>query len=566
MKAIYYNVFLTFLALLLLFSCDNEVSLKSEVPQERITYGAEVADIEVVPVTKSGLESAESQLISFCGDYALVLESEAVANEAATKSAPTTTATISEFFTYVYFSTGGVSYITGSKIVKQVDGSWIENDPTKVRYWHPAPTKFNFRAFSKYGASGVVTITPGNPPTLTYDTPAVNSSQVDLLIAEPQLNKDFTSGKISYVFHHALANIGFEVFTHTHEKVASISITGVMDKGSTFLDIPPSWGTLSSASKTIMAGINNSTLNDSGKLGNIMNDNGYLMLIPQDFNSLNPQVTLTLKDGTTIIFPLKSSVAANNIWENGKRYIYRILPRYIENGVDRGLGIPVNIGTEEVPNWKIFAPVNCGYEPYVSTADKGYRYGKLYQWGRKWGHGYNSDDQTYPMNSNSTIVNAPVSVIVATANPNIFYRGNASRVDWCNNSNNFLWNSGTESTFIKSAFDPCPHGWRVPTLDEINGLKSKGSVWTITGTHGTTTGLRGINIVGTPTLFFPAAGALRYDGVAYGNRPNYGFYWVSSPFTTVGRSYAFSFSSSAPTIITSNDKRILGFAVRCVKE
>ncbi len=563
MKPINYSIFFSVLALLLLFSCDKEVVLKSEVPQERITYGAKVADIEVVPISKSGAESAENQLISVCGDYALVLGNESNISEAATRSAPTTTATISEFFTYVYYSTGGGTYTTGSKILKQADDSWVENDDTKVRYWRPAPTKFDFRAFSKYGSTGVVTITPGNPPTLTYDTPEVNSSQVDLLIAEPQLNKDYTAGKISYVFHHALANIGFEVFTHTHEKVASISITGVMDKGSTLLNIPPSWGTLSSASKTIMAGINNSTSNDSGKLGNIMNDNGYLMLIPQNFNSLTPQVTLTLKDGSTIIFPLKSSVAANNIWESGKRYIYRILPRYVENGVNRGLGIPVNIGTESAPNWKIFAPVNCGYEPYVSTSNKGYRYGKLYQWGRKWGQGYNSDDQTYPASSNLT--NAPASVIVAAANPDVFYRHNTF-VDWCNSSNNFLWNSGTDSTFIKSAFDPCPHGWRVPTKDEISGLASKVSTWTTSGTHGNNTGLSEINIVGTPTLFFPAAGSLKYDGLAYGNRPNYGFYWVSSPHTDVGRSYAFSFSTIAPAILTFNDKRILGFAVRCIKE
>src|SRR5574344_1498824 len=67
-------------------------------------------------------------------------------------------------------------------------------------------------------------------------------------------------------------------------------------------------------------------------------------------------------------------------------------PQYIENGVSYGFGITIGSTT--------WAPVNCGYAPYVSASDKGYPYGKLYQWGRKDGQGYDSNDATYPSGAN----------------------------------------------------------------------------------------------------------------------------------------------------------------------
>ena len=53
-----------------------------------------------------------------------------------------------------------------------------------------------------------------------------------------------------------------------------------------------------------------------------------------------------------------------------------------EYGINHGHG--VKIGES------IWAPVNCGYD------ETDFRFGKLYQWGRKYGQGYDSSDATVP--------------------------------------------------------------------------------------------------------------------------------------------------------------------------
>ena len=39
--------------------------------------------------------------------------------------------------------------------------------------------------------------------------------------------------------------------------------------------------------------------------------------------------------------------------------------------------------------------------------------------------------------------------------------------DWFDKPDETLWNKGTEDNPIKSLYDPCPDGWRVPTLKEL---------------------------------------------------------------------------------------------------
>lgn len=53
-----------------------------------------------------------------------------------------------------------------------------------------------------------------------------------------------------------------------------------------------------------------------------------------------------------------------------------------EYSVNHGKGTTVGMAT--------WAPVNCGYHK------DDYKYGKLYQWGRKYGQGYDSSDATVP--------------------------------------------------------------------------------------------------------------------------------------------------------------------------
>ena len=180
-----------------------------------------------------------------------------------------------------------------------------------------------------------------------------------------------------------------------------------------------------------------------------------------------------------------------------------------EYGVNHGKGIAVgNI---------VWAPVNCGYKAATSES-KGFPYGKLYQWGRKYGQGYNNDESV------PELVEGPVmpSVAQSEENKDKFYYVSQSPYDWNKVKNDELWNSGTESAPVKTKYDPCPEGWRVPTYAELAKLNKNYSSWT------TSEGQNGRYFTGdytcldkAPQVFFPAAG-LRSDddGDAYGRGGN----------------------------------------------
>jgi uncharacterized protein (TIGR02145 family) len=236
-------------------------------------------------------------------------------------------------------------------------------------------------------------------------------------------------------------------------------------------------------------------------------------------------------------------------------------PLYIEKGVNYGLGI--TIGST------IWAPVNCGYAPYVSESDKGYPYGKLYQWGRKYGQGYDANDATYPSGDN--LVTGPVDLIIGqdAANAAKFYMNSDSRRDWLTTKNNNLWNSAWSSTNgdtnpVVTANDPCPTGWRVPTNTELYALigntDNKGNWTTKDGQNGKwfdgTT-----NTDQTSGVFLPACGYRSFDGNTIDRRSK-GNYWSSTP--TDDNAYYLELLSAY--VIVYNDNRSRGYSVRCVKE
>ena len=217
----------------------------------------------------------------------------------------------------------------------------------------------------------------------------------------------------------------------------------------------------------------------------------------------------------------------------------------------------------------VWAPVNCGFE--APNGDyKGYPYGKLYQWGRKYGHGYNGplyinettnssiSDATYPTKESGTIISGQVS----------FNEGNSEI-----NKNNFYYLSDTWCTESLTEWshskgnDPCPDGWRLPTYEELK-LLSDGKKSDFTTDE---SGLNGYYFTGnndySPNLenkvFFPAAGCRFYEnGKAY-YRGNYGIYWSSSIYNA-NDSHNLSFLSFYVCMLY--DHRAYGFSVRCVED
>lgn len=228
-----------------------------------------------------------------------------------------------------------------------------------------------------------------------------------------------------------------------------------------------------------------------------------------------------------------------------------------EYGINHGQGIKIG--------QTVWAPVNCGYH----ATD--FKYGKLYQWGRKYGQGFDGDlyvNGNY--HSQYTDVLLPIMVSAPAydsegsdvKNANSFYTSTINQNwDWLNTSNAYMWNSNDEVAPKKTEYDPCPEGWRVPSYAELYELIQNPSEWSVNAE-----GQEGISIWGPDAseMFLPASGARWYDGKceARGLR---GIYFSSlrwNPF----KGYAWCLTFSRDEVCMNSCARANGISVRCVQD
>lgn len=259
-------------------------------------------------------------------------------------------------------------------------------------------------------------------------------------------------------------------------------------------------------------------------------------------------VLTTLSSGTAVITAEAGGVT-------GKCTIKVIAPttrevkEYKVDGISYGKGIVIG----DV----IWAPVNCGYEPATSD-NKGYPYGKLYQWGRKYGQGYSASyDASVP-----EIMKGPISAINGQKDiySNTFF--NVS-LDWTSPYKDDLWNSGTEDNPVKTEYDPCPEGWRVPTYAELDRLKNgRSSSMTVGDQKGRYFCGDYTYFDNAPQVFFSAAGYRDYYDGGADDRGRYGYYWSSRP----NSSGAFGLNISNVDMLSYLYHRAYGYSVRCVQE
>ena len=265
-------------------------------------------------------------------------------------------------------------------------------------------------------------------------------------------------------------------------------------------------------------------------------------------------VLTTLSSGTAVI-----TVEAGGV--TGTCTIKVIAPTtrevkdYEEGGISYGKGIVIG----DV----IWAPVNCGYEPATSDS-KGYPYGKLYQWGRKYGQGYS---KIYDA-SGPEIVEGPISAINGKKDiySNTFFTASEYPHDWTSPQKDDLWNSGTEDNPVKTEYDPCPEGWRVPTYAELDRLNNSYSSFITVGDQ------KGRYFCGdytyldnAPQVFFPAAGCRWGDRGDALHRGTAGSYWPSRPDSYYG-AYVLSFGRDVVDMGNGFHFRATGSSVRCVQE
>ena len=176
-------------------------------------------------------------------------------------------------------------------------------------------------------------------------------------------------------------------------------------------------------------------------------------------------------------------------------------------------------------------------------------YGDLYQWGRR-------TDGHEKRNSSTTTTLSSTDV---PGHNNFIYRFNDDWVrDWRSPKNDNLWSNP------KTANDPCPSGYRLPTMQEWTDVKNN-NTWTWTG--------NGYKISpddgNTYTMFLPAGGSrgdyINSASVNYSG--GMGDYWSSTVDNEGGAQNLHFHSTTVYAPISGvSIHRIHGYCVRCVKE
>ena len=209
----------------------------------------------------------------------------------------------------------------------------------------------------------------------------------------------------------------------------------------------------------------------------------------------------------------------------------------------------------------------------------------LYQFGRK--DALPGTDTFYPTNSysfdNTTGGRSLGYAIQHPENMFIYAQTGTYYYDWCNATYYNLWSADNTTTgfndnaVVKTVYDPCPVGFKMPASNAFTGFTSNGQYQS---------GAANINANGTAdswdkfsaayghnfytngsktaTIFFPASGFRNYSGGSLGNVGSNGYYWSAVPDGTYyGCSLSFHWSYVSPQ---SNNYRSYGFAARPVSE
>ena len=262
-----------------------------------------------------------------------------------------------------------------------------------------------------------------------------------------------------------------------------------------------------------------------------------------------------LKEGATQYCRIYAKQNGRADWYGTEVFNFetKVLPEgmkpYIDaEGVVRGFGVEVD--------GVVWAPVNCGY----SSANP---YGLYYQWGRKYGQGYDGESNA------PTFLDGPVTNSDGNneANKGNFYKANEDPYDWNSSPDASLWNAGTEEAPEKAANDPCPEGWRVPTSKEMKLLTPKSNYQAPVAVNGINCGEFGGSFTldeAPAKVILPMGGYRDPSGTAYDQNGG-GMYWSSTVQQEMVKPDYFCFGYSYIGIATYLG-RAAALPVRCVKE
>lgn len=181
------------------------------------------------------------------------------------------------------------------------DSEW---DYNPKKYWPGDDNKVSFFAYAPYTdvtlsptenitAFGYDNTNKGNP-TLSFSVEDEVIKQIDLLYATPKT--DLTSGKVEFVFNHALSRIGFKVKTSNDQyriTVTKITLNANFNNSGTLNLYSGNWSYEPSSDRTYtLTSFTPSEI--TGTAGTAISaTEGYAMVIPTDLTSTKIQISVT---------------------------------------------------------------------------------------------------------------------------------------------------------------------------------------------------------------------------------------------------------------------------------
>jgi uncharacterized protein (TIGR02145 family) len=175
---------------------------------------------------------------------------------------------------------------------------------------------------------------------------------------------------------------------------------------------------------------------------------------------------------------------------------------------------------------------NLGASQVATSRTDALGYGGLYQWGRC------TDGHEIWTNNTTTALSV---TDFPGHNKFILSSSSASPKDWRIPQNDNLWQG------INGINNPCPSGYRIPTISELNSERMS---WTSNDRAGA---------FASP-LKLPTVGKIRRNG-SFNSQNSYGFYWSSTANGTLSSALSFTGSNSYVQV----EDRAEAQSVRCIK-
>lgn len=264
--------------------------------------------------------------------------------------------------------------------------------------------------------------------------------------------------------------------------------------------------------------------------------------------SSSPIIVSGLTNGVSYTF----TVVANNA-------IGSSAPSVASNAIIPNCGAYNNSGT-----YLVFGCYNLGVtttvDPLIGANQTSALYGDYYQWGRKTdGHEKQNSDtvKTQAVNNEATSPSRVIGKFIISSS------------DWSSVQNSSLWGDGSGGTNLnpgKATNDPCPAGFKVPSVSQWGSI-FKGN---------TTSGAPGTAITNTWTwtgsgyavglgLYLPATGFRNGNNGTYG-QAGLGHFWSSTNNPVVSTESILLIFNAIDVNPSYNVPRIHGATIRCVAE